>query len=346
MILIFFKVRLYEEENGNESEEELVDNTLTITLNNNAVETAKNNNENIFLPSEYWDELIETSIDVQNQPWFNEVELDVDGITNPLETLNGKELTQNLLNQTTNKITVSDLMTNATTNKGITKESTLIPKLTKVTNKRLTSSSVNVSDIINDSTSLGLSRSSTLILDPPVNNGDITITNNGQYSPYDFNSQGIYDPTHSAGWDYINQVNVDTTKILKITNGLYFRSSNGNIYGPYSFTRINSSITINISVGDEVIYCKYDKNNKTLTVYCIINAGSSGSITLSPSSSEVMYYWKNNYVPHANTYNVAILYETGGNKLIELRDLGAGDGESSVAWSYCLLGPGIAKVPY
>ena len=105
-------------------------------------------------------------------------------------------------------------MTNPSTNYGLTKESTLIPKLTTLTNQRVTSSTLTVSDLIplaDQSTSLGLSRTSTLVLDPPVNYGDITITQPGQYLPSDFNSQGLYDPTQSAGFEYINQINVNVS---------------------------------------------------------------------------------------------------------------------------------------
>lgn len=178
--------------------------------------------------------------------------------------------------------------------------------------------------------------------------GHANITKNGQYLPNEFNSTtgNLLPSGTTSNNQYLEQINVDTTKILKITNGLSFRSYNGNTYGLYSFTRVYSSTTINLSVCDECVYCIYNKNDKTLTVYCCINAASSGSFTLSPTSNQVIYYWKNNYVPHANTYNVAVLYESSGNVLMEIRDLGAGDGESSIQWSYCMLGPEIAKVPY
>lgn len=105
-------------------------------------------------------------------------------------------------------------MTDSNTNAGITKDSTLIPKLTTLTNQRVTSSTLTISDLIpmiDYNTSMGLSRDSTLILDPPVYNGDVTIEQNGTYLPEDFNSNGEYDPTHSANYDYINTITVSVT---------------------------------------------------------------------------------------------------------------------------------------
>lgn len=213
------------------------------------------------MPSEWWDEEVTNSKTVAEQEWINEVEIDVSGlttqITNPLETVTNKEITQNLLNQNNNSVTLSNLMTNPSTNYGLTKQSTLIPKLTTLTNQRVTSSTLTVSDILNDNQSLGLSRNSTLVLDPPVYYGDITITEPGQYLPSDFNSQGLYDPTHSAGFEYINQINIEIPTMaipeLKLSeivlknnyfqlssNIIYFTTSNYDYY----FGNYNDQIVI------------------------------------------------------------------------------------------------------
>lgn len=226
LFFIYILVRLYDQEHGDDDDDDLENNTFLINLTTENIETAKINDENIILPSEYWDDEVNTSttIPLEDQPWFDEVEINIDGVKiNEIEKLTDKELTEtDLVN---GKITVSNLMNDSQNKDGITKDSTLIPKLTTVTNKRLTSSTVTVSDIINDSTSLGLSRTSTLILDPPVNYGVANIDNNGQYLPSDFNSSGNYDPTHSAGWDYIDQINVNVTNKPTI---YYYRGSNNN----------------------------------------------------------------------------------------------------------------------
>lgn len=130
-------------------------------------------------------------------------------------------------------------MSNSQNNAGITKNSTLIPKLTTVTNKRLTSSTVTVSDIINDNTSLGLSGNSTLILDPPVNYGFCNIDQNGQYSPNQFNSSGEYDPTQSAGWDYIDQINVNVYRNININNLYYAWVNDADGDHPENLTKLN-----------------------------------------------------------------------------------------------------------
>lgn len=166
-----------------------------------------------------------------------DVRVNVSQTTNPLETLTDKELTQdNLVN---GKIPVSNLMNNSQNYAGITKNSTLIPKLTTVTNKRLTSSTVTVSNIINDNTSLGLSGNSTLILDPPVNYGFCNIEQNGQYSPNQFNSSGEYDPTHSAGWDYIDQINVNVYRKININNLYYAWVNDPDGDHPENLTKLN-----------------------------------------------------------------------------------------------------------
>lgn len=149
-------------------------------------------------------------------------------------------------------------MTNPSTNDGLTKESTLIPKLTTLTNQRVTSSTLTVSDILNDNESLGLSRNSTLVLDPPVNYGDITITEPGQYLPRDFNSQGLYDPTHSAGYEYINQINVNKIKVEKLAINL-----NGNItyynYSQLNIQKATERINVNINPGELLFF--YNPSN-------------------------------------------------------------------------------------
>lgn len=242
---------MYDQEHD---DDDLKNNTFLINLTTENIETAKNNDENIILPSEYWDDEINTSttIPIEDQPWFNEIEINIDGITmKDIEKLTDKQLKQtDLIN---GKITVSNLMTDSQNKDGITKDSTLIPKLTTVTNKRLTSSTVTVSDILNDSTSLGLSRTSTLILDPPVNYGVANITNNGQYLPSDFNSSGNYDPTHSARWDYIDQINVTVTKKLKyIYNNGVVRNRTAIVNPGYSFswTIGDSLVIITENTGD------------------------------------------------------------------------------------------------
>lgn len=154
---------------------------------------------------------------------------------------------------------------------GITKDSTLIPKLTTVTNKRLTSSSVTVSDIINDNTSLGLSISSTLILDPPVNSGFANINTNGQYLPSDFNSSGEYDPTHSAGWEYIDQINVSVKFMI---NRFYI----GNNYKVSSeFTTIYSTTSVTLNNNDAVVQLSY--NSEKYAIGLSVNKSGTNKTT-------------------------------------------------------------------
>lgn len=258
------------------------------------------------------------------------MEIDVNGITtqitNPLETVTNKEITQNLLNQNNNSVTLSNLMTNPSTNYGLTKESTLIPKLTTLTNQRVTSSSVTVSDLIplaDQSTSLGLSRTSTLVLDPPVNYGDITITEPGQYLPSDFNSQGLYDPTHSAGYEYINQINVtqpqpSKIKIKKITsndNNYIWLDENDRSNWHY----ISSETNINNTAGRDILFL-YIVNN-TYDVGYFWNYKSS---TLTVGNKT---WYKVANFPSGYDYPVRLL-DNNDNQIIEFVDRISGDNYS------------------
>ena len=256
------------------------------------------------------------------------MEIDVSGITtqitNPLETVTNKEITQNLLTQNTNSVTVSNLMTNPSTNYGLTKESTLIPKLTTLTNQRVTSSTLTVSDLIplaEQSTSLGLSRTSTLVLDPPVNYGDITITEPGQYLPSDFNSQGLYDPTHSAGYEYINQINVtqqqsSKIKIKKIigkTNDYIWVDEN-NRSGWYYRT---SGININVSTGVDILTISLLNDNN----YSIVHYRDYNRTTLYISSKT--WYKAFNF---QTGYDFPVkLLDNNDNLIAEFTDSGIGD---------------------
>lgn len=258
------------------------------------------------------------------------MEIDVNGITtqitNPLETVTNKEITQNLLNQNTNSVTLSNLMTNPSTNYGLTKESTLIPKLTTLTNQRVTSSTLTVSDLIpltDQSTSLGLSRTSTLVLDPPVNYGDITITQPGQYLPSDFNSQGLYDPTHSAGYEYINQINVtqpqpSKIKIKKITsndNNYIWLDENDRSNWHY----ISSETTINNTAGRDILFL-YIVNN-TYDVGYFWNYKSS-TLTIGNKT-----WYKVANFPSGYDYPVRLL-DNNDNQIIEFVDRISGDNYS------------------
>lgn len=193
--------------------------------------------------------------------FITQLNVDVPQTINPLETLTNKELIQS--NIVDGKITVSNLMNDSQNNSGITKNSTLIPKLTTVTNKRLTSSNVTVSDIIEDQTSLGLSRTSTLILDPPVNYGFCNITNNGNFVPSNFNSSGNYDPTHSAGWEYINQINVNVPReIFKYKKSLFTISSSDG----YTLSRTIDSNQSTLTINNKHIFVIFSNSNNELVI--------------------------------------------------------------------------------
>lgn len=258
------------------------------------------------------------------------MEIDVSGITtqitNPLETVTNKEITQNLLTQNTNSVTVSNLMTNPSTNYGLTKESTLIPKLTTLTNQRVTSSTLTVSDLIplaDQSTSLGLSRNSTLVLDPPVNYGDITISEPGQYLPSDFNSQGLYDPTHSAGYEYINQINVTQPQPSKIKIKKIISNDNNYIWldendrSNWHYT--SSEININNTAGRDILFL-YIVNN-TYDVGYFWNYKSS---TLTVGNKT---WYKVANFPSGYDYPVRLL-DNNDNEIIVFTDRISGDNYS------------------
>lgn len=212
-------------------------------------------------------------------------------------------------------------MTNPSTNYGLTKESTLIPKLTTLTNRRITSSTVTVSDLIpleQQSTSLGLSRNSTLILDPPVNSGDILITTDGQYLPEDFNSQGLYDPTHSAGFEYINSVTVNITKNYNINNFYWKEFSTSDylkddyicnyIYLDSNVTKITWTIKNNnfvIGNNTDHIYIRQFDNNRFEYIFRSVGT-QNGSLTITSSC-----YWVQLPITAGNGY--VLLYKNGSN---------------------------------
>lgn len=202
-------------------------------------------------------------------------------------------------------------MTDSQNKDGITKDSTLIPKLTTVTNKRLTSSMVTVSDIINDSTSLGLSRTSTLILDPPVNYGIANITNNGRYIPSNFNSSGNYDPTHSAGWDYIDQINVN----VKIKFNRFYISSNYKTLT--NFTVYSNSISsFVVNSGEAVV--RIVESDSSFTVNLLVNNDSTNkTINLTYDSGKI-----NKYVKFGSTNGSSVLKLCYNNNssIIEIND--------------------------
>ena len=217
-------------------------------------------------------------------------------------------------------------MTNPSINSGITKESTLIPKLTTLTNQRVTSSTLIVSDLIplaDQSTSLGLSRTSTLVLDPPVNYGDITISEPGQYLPSDFNSQGLYDPTHSAGYEYINQINVtqpqpSKIKIKKITsndNNYIWLNENNRSDWHY----VSSEMTINNTAGRDILYI-YIVNNTYLIGY-FWNYKSS-TLTISDKT-----WYKVVNFPSGYDYPVRLL-DNNDNEIVVFTDRISGDNYS------------------
>ena len=200
--------------------------------------------------------------------------------------MTNKEITQNLLNQNTNSVTLSNLMTNPSTNYGLTKESTLFPKLTTLTNQRVTSSTLTVSDLIplaDQSTSLGLSRNTTLVLDPPVNYGDITITQSGQYLPSDFNSQGLYDPTHSAGFEYINQINVNVSQKIEITGIILHGSQNIQPFapntvspaGPFILNNTGSDYSVTVPSSSLLILLSFNSTNNYLLIAMYYKSSSS-----------------------------------------------------------------------
>lgn len=216
-------------------------------------------------------------------------------------------------------------MTDSNTNAGITKDSTLIPKLTTLTNQRVVSSTLTISDLIpmiDYNTSMGLSRDSTLILDPPVYNGDVTITNNGTYLPEDFNSNGEYDPTHSANYDYINSITVNVNPAPVIIDRI---DSDG---GRIASNTINSNWnfyaygTINVTTNSEVLIIQ-----KTINYYIIKYYYNITITNLSVSNSWVYIYnggdFINNVYLYSNNNIIMRLEDNNGDdkySLVEIRN--------------------------
>lgn len=342
---------MYDKEHGDDDDDDDVceDNTFLINLTNENIITSKNNEENIILPSEYWDSRVNTSttIPLEDQEWFNEVEINTDGIIiKELEKLTDKQLTQN--NLVNGKITVSDLMVDNQNKDGITKDSTLIPNLTTVTNKRLTSSNVTVSDIINDSSSLGLSRTSTLILDPPVNYGHANITTNGQYLPSDFNSSGVYDPTHSAGWDYIDQINVNVPQpssnqpvVTKFTFTEDYYNYTSLLTIPLSsFIYATTSTSVNLTLYQSIIKISTYSSRYLFTFYAKSSSGGTGFISIDRNDYYYVYTSPNTTTAKAGFFTGYYANDPSNEKyLIGISDT-ANDGNysrASIDRDLCLL---------
>lgn len=322
---------MFEKENDDDDDdddEQLQNNTFLINLTNENIKTAKNNLENIILPSEYWDDEIstETTIPLETQPWFNEVEINIDDINlNNTEKLTDKQLTQNDL--VNGKITISSIMVDSQNKDGISKDSTLIPRLTTVTNKRLNKANVTVSDIIDDTTSLGLSRNSTLFLDPPVNYGFVNIYDNGQYLPNEFNSSGNYDPTHSARWDYINQINVNVT--IKISKYFKIVNENTGTYSSYfQLTKYSQTTTHTFRSGYGYVFITEGIDYMSINYRNYVQ--TSSTITLNNT------HWFAEITGYNNLYAL-LLYknnntDTPNEKFLSLRD--AGDNLTSYTTIY------------
>jgi hypothetical protein len=318
---------------------DLNDNTITLTLDDEDIENAQNQEgelQNIIeIPSETWDHVI-TEIDIPEQDYYNKIKInveDIDESDNPntitiqipeTPTLNQQDILENIDVEDSELITYNenDLDYGTTINIDLSEYKKNIKTLETITNIPLQSNQTTytISDLMTNQNADGITKDSTLYVNVPVTPtpptptiGFANITENGQYLPIDFNSQGEYDPLNpNNNFDYLNQINVNiNTKLNK--NNFYIKYGTQSGYDnnmPLPPTSGYTQLSLSLINGN-VYWDQYDfyivlgnyNNNFTIGYYQPASSSTSnyylglyrsGTINISNNQYVWVYYLENN----------------------------------------------------
>ena len=301
---------------------ELKENKITIGLDEDDIEQAQAQEQNIIIPSEIWDDLIE-EIQIEDQPWYNSIELDVSNIEIPkLETITNSLITQNT--QPNQPLTISSLMSNPQSKNGITKDSTLIinvpqQSLETITNYQISQNtqpnqSLTISSLMsNPQSNDGITKNSTLIINVPqpiTTNNFRQINSNNTYSLSTL-YQGQDNP---VGFKPDSQIEIrvpqTTLDITQISNYSITNNGNQNVPIPTGYDAVDS-INLNVNVKFSINRFYLSTYYKTLSNF----TSFSSNLQLTINSNEACVW----IVETINDYVIKLLVNNDNtNKSITL----------------------------